>query len=88
MEKLVPNGYYGPEKVRFTVDESGTITSLAELPARGDTLRWSSGLNTKMLVLQNESRLLTEVTAQKDGTLAVALHLRAGEENWDLEVVV
>ena len=29
-----------------------------------------------------------EVTAQKDGTLAVALHLRAGEENWDLEVVV
>lgn len=70
MEKLVPNGYYGPEKVRFTVDESGTITSLAELPARGDTLRWSSGLNTKMLVLQNESRLLTEVTAQKDWGIA------------------
>ena len=39
LEELVPNGYYGPEKVRFTVDESGTITSLAELPAQGDTLR-------------------------------------------------
>ena len=52
------------------MDESGTITSLAELPAQGDTLRWSSGLNTKMLVLQNESRLLTEVTAQKDWGIA------------------
>jgi hypothetical protein len=39
LEELVPNGYYGPEKGRFTVDESGTITSLAELPAQGDTLR-------------------------------------------------
>ena len=66
LEELVPDGYYGPEKVHFTVDESGTITSLAELPAQGDALRWSSGLNTKMLMLQNESRLLTEVTAKKD----------------------
>ena len=29
-----------------------------------------------------------EVEARTDGTLAVALHLGAGEENWDLEVVV
>ena len=65
LEEVVPDGYFGPEKVRFTVDESGTITSLAELPDTG-TMQWASGLGSRMLTLKNASRLLTEVTARKD----------------------
>lgn len=65
LEEVVPDGYFGPEKVRFTVDENGTITSLTELPDTG-TLQWASGLGGKMLTLKNASRLLTEVTARKD----------------------
>lgn len=50
--------------IRFTVDGSGTVTSLQEDGAAAG--KWASGLGTKMLTLKNESRLLTEVTARKN----------------------
>ena len=64
LEETIPSGYYGPETIRFTVDGSGTVTSLQEDGAAAG--KWASGLGTKMLTLKNESRLLTEVTARKN----------------------
>lgn len=64
LEETIPSGYYGPERIRFTVDGSGTVTSLQEDGAAAG--KWASGLGTKMLTLKNESRLLTEVTARKN----------------------
>lgn len=60
-----PEGYSGASRIRFAVDDHGTLTSLTYEggSAPADLL---SGIGTSVLTVENHSRLLTTVTAVKD----------------------
>lgn len=64
LTETFPDGYGGAAKIKFTVDNTGTLTSLeADGSAQSS---YVSGVGSSTLTVQNESRLLTTVTAKKD----------------------
>lgn len=71
LEEQFPEGYSGAARIVFTVDGSGLLQSLLRYDASGADLpdpgnETSSGVGTPVLVIGNESELLTTVTAVKD----------------------
>lgn len=68
LREAFPEGYSGAEEIRFTVNSDGTLT---ELTYDGQALEAStggvsSGVGTKLLLVENRSHMLTTVTAVKD----------------------
>ena len=68
LRETFPEGYDGAKEIRFTVDQTGTLTALTldgKQPA-SSTGGMSSGVGTPLLVIQNSAHILTTVTAEKD----------------------
>ena len=69
LQETLPLGYDGPTKLKVTVSDNGKIQQITqvvepntELP---DGKKWITGENTAMLTINNYSKILTTVTAQK-----------------------
>ena len=68
LRETFPQGYSGAEEIRFTVDSDGKLTELTYdgKALEASTGGVSSGVGTKLLLVKNDSHLLTTVTAVKD----------------------
>ncbi len=68
LRETLPIGYDGAAEIRFTVDEEGKLTMLTfdGAPAPSSTGGAASGVGTALLVVTNDSHVLTTVTAMKD----------------------